>query len=93
MSEWFKETVLKTVDAQASRGSNPRFSEMERWSIGLRNQRSEVRVLLGTIRKDARVVESDRLEICCRLRLTGGSNPPLSVRLTAAVYGGGFFTK
>ena len=29
MSEWFKETVLKTVDAQASRGSNPRFSEME----------------------------------------------------------------
>ena len=30
--------------------------------------------------KDARVVESDRLEICCRLRLTGGSNPPLSVR-------------
>ena len=26
MSEWFKEAVLKTVDAQASRGSNPRFS-------------------------------------------------------------------
>ena len=33
MSEWFKETVLKTVDAQASRGSNPRFSEMERCSV------------------------------------------------------------
>lgn len=34
MSEWFKETVLKTVDAQASRGSNPRFSEMERCESG-----------------------------------------------------------
>ena len=26
MSEWFKEAVLKTVDAQASVGSNPTFS-------------------------------------------------------------------